>query len=66
MLPDVEMVAEKVHESWMSEQRRRRIHSRKAEDGEELMVPYSELSEEQKEIIRTLVRTLHAAIEALG
>lgn len=66
MLPDIEMVAEKVHESWMVVKRNQGIVSRKAEDGEELMVPYAQLSEPQKEMDRSLVRTVYAAIEALG
>lgn len=66
MLPDIEMVADKVHESWMAAKRNQGIVSRKAEDGEELMVPYAQLSEPQKEMDRSLVRTVYAAIEALG
>lgn len=62
-LPDIETVAAAVHESWMEGKRTKGITSRKAEDGEELMVPYSELSEPQKEQDRALVRTVYAAIQ---
>lgn len=66
MLPDIEVVAAKVHNSWMEGKRAQGITSRKAEDGEELMVPYTKLSEKQKEMDRGLVRTVYAAIHALA
>ena len=62
-LPDIEVVASAVHDAWMEGKRAKGIFSRKAEDGEELMVPYEALSELQKEQDRSTVRTVYAAIE---
>jgi hypothetical protein len=62
-LPDLELVAAAVHKSWLESKLAQGFSSRKAEDGEELMVPYAELSEKQKEMDRGLVRTVYAAIE---
>jgi len=62
-LPDMELVADAVHQSWIEAKRAQGISSRKAEDGEELMVPFAELSEKQQEMDRGLVRTVYAAIE---
>ena len=61
-LPEVEEVAGIIHAAWMDEKLVAGIQSRKAEDGEELMVPYSQLSEKAKASNRILVRTLYAAI----
>ncbi len=65
-LPDVELVAAKVHDSWMEGKRNKGIESRKAEDGEELMVPYEQLSETQKDQDRQTVLTVYKAIESLS
>jgi RyR domain len=65
-LPEIEEVAAKVHEAWMESKRKHGIASRKSENGEELMVPYEQLSEEQKEVDRSTVRAVYAAIQALG
>jgi hypothetical protein len=65
-LPDIEMVADKVHEAWMESKRRQGIASRKSESGEELMVPYSKLSEQAKELDRSSVRAVYAAIEEVS
>jgi hypothetical protein len=61
-LPEVEEVAGIIHAAWMDEKLVAGIRSRKAEDGEELMVPYSQLSEKAKASNRILVRTVYAAI----
>ena len=61
-LPEVEEVAGIIHAAWMDEKLVAGIKSRRAEDGEELMVPYSQLSEKAKASNRILVRTLYAAI----
>jgi hypothetical protein len=37
---------------------------RKAEDGEELMVPYDQLSEKAKDLDRGTVKAVYAAIKA--
>lgn len=65
-LPDVELVAAKVHEAWLASKRAEGITSRKLETGEELMVPYEELSERAKELDRATVRAVYAAIQELG
>ncbi len=43
---------------------RQNITSRKAEDGEELMVPYDQLSEKAKDLDRETVKAVYAAIAA--
>lgn len=63
-LPDIEIVSAKVHEAWMNAKRAQGITTRQSEKGEELMVPYEQLSEEAKELDRETVRTVYAAIEA--
>lgn len=63
-LPDVELVAAKVHGSWMEGKRAKGITSRKAEDGEELMVPYAQLSGPQKDQDRNTVLAVYRAIES--
>ena len=63
-LPDIEVVSAKVHEAWMESKRAQGVHSRKAEDDEELMVPYEQLSEKAKELDRGTVRAVYAAIRA--
>ena len=62
-LPDIEEVSAQVHASWIEAKRAQGITSRKAEDGEELMVPYRQLSERAKELDRQVVRTVYAAIQ---
>ena len=64
-LPDNEAVAEKVHDAWMESKRAQGMNSRKSETGEELMVPYEQLSEEAKELDRSSVRAVYDAIRAL-
>ena len=64
-LPDIEAVAAKVHEAWMEAKRARGVTSRRSETGEELMVPYEQLSEEAKELDRSSVRAVYDAIRAL-
>jgi len=61
-LPEVEEVAAIIHAAWMDEKLMQGVTSRKAEDGEELMVPYAQLSEKARASNRTLVRTVYAAI----
>lgn len=65
-LPDIEAVSAQVHEAWMNAKRAAGVTSRKLETGEELMVPYAELSETAKELDRGTVRTVYAAIQSLG
>jgi predicted SPOUT superfamily RNA methylase MTH1 len=65
-LPNLEIVAAKVHEAWMQTKRAQGVTTRLSETGEELMVPYAQLSEPAKELDRMTVRTVYAAIEALS
>lgn len=63
-LPNIETVSAAVHSAWMDSKRAQGVESRKAEDGEELMVPYADLTEKAKELDRGTVRAVYAAIEA--
>jgi hypothetical protein len=65
-LPDIELVSAKVHEAWMDGKRAKGVESRKSETGEELMVPYEQLSEAAKDLDRGSVQAVYRAIEALG
>ena len=65
-LPDIELVAAEVHSAWMETKRAQGVTSRKDERGDELMVPYDELPESAKELDRSSVRAVYAAIERLG
>lgn len=62
-LPNIEKVSDKVHEAWMKSKIEQGITSRKAEDGEELMVPYHHLSEKAKDLDRNTVKAVYKAIE---
>lgn len=61
-LPDIETVSHEVHEDWMAGKLAKGVTTRRAEDGEELMVPYPALSEQAKELDRSTVRAVYAAI----
>jgi hypothetical protein len=63
-LPDIEVVSAKVHEAWMESKRAQGVTSRQSETGEELMVPYEQLSEPAKELDRATVRAVYEAIRA--
>jgi len=66
-LPNIETVAEQVHGMWMTEKIKNGITSRIAQEtGEELMVPYAQLSEVAKEMDRAMVRMVYAAIIMAG
>jgi hypothetical protein len=62
-LPDVEIVSAKVHEAWVRSKLCQGVTTRKSEAGEELMVPYEQLSEAAKDLDRGTVRAVYAAIE---
>jgi hypothetical protein len=64
-LPDIEKISAEVHKAWMETKKANGINSRKSEDGEELMVPYEQLSEKAKELDRNSVKAVYAAIEKL-
>ena len=62
----VEAMAEPAHEAWMLAQRREGVTSRKAEWGEEFMVPFAALSERGREFDRVIMRAILAAFDGLG
>jgi hypothetical protein len=62
-LPDIDLVSAEVHAAWMESKRIQGVTSRKAENGEELMVPYMQLSEAAKDLDRGTVRAVYAAVE---
>lgn len=64
-LPDMEKVAAEVHQTWMDTKKAAGIVSRKSEDGEELMVPFDQLSEKAKDLDRNTVKAVYAAIARL-
>jgi hypothetical protein len=63
-LPDIEIVASLVHEAWMKSKLAQGFTSRRSEAGEELMVPYNQLTEDSKELDRSMVRAVYAAIQS--
>jgi hypothetical protein len=65
-LPDIELVSAAAHEGWMEAKRALGVTSRKSETGEELMVPYADLSDAAKELDRGAVRAVYAAIQRLA
>jgi hypothetical protein len=62
----IEVTAKAAHEGWTEGKRTQGITSRKAEWGEEFMVPYAELSERAKDIDRAAVKSVLDAIERAG
>ena len=64
-LPDIESVSSDVHNAWMKLKIENGIYSRKSESGEELMVPYDQLSENAKDLDRNTVKTVYDAIQRL-
>lgn len=62
-LPDIELVSAKVHEAWIASKHAQGVTTRKSETGEELMVPYEQLSESAKDLDRNTVKAVYAAIE---
>jgi hypothetical protein len=65
-LPDIELVSAQVHEAWMESKKANGVSSRKSEDGEELMIPYENLSEKAKDLDRNTVKAVYAAIKKLS
>jgi hypothetical protein len=63
MLPDVEVVAAEVHAAWIRSKHAQGVTSRRSEFGEELMVPYANLSESAKDLDRATVRSVYTAIQ---
>ena len=64
-LPEIETVSAEVHQAWIETKKASGVTTRKAEDGEELMVPYKLLSEKAKNLDRNMVKTVYAAIAKL-
>lgn len=54
------------HDGWMASKRANGVTSRKSETGEELMVPYAQLSESAKDLDRQAVRSVLSAIDRAG
>lgn len=51
--------------SWIKTKLSQGVTSRKSETGEELMVPYEQLSESAKDLDRNTVKTIYKAINEL-
>lgn len=62
-LPDIEKVCEKQHESWVASKKAAGITSKANANGEEMMLPYDQLSEDGKNVVRNVVNTVYKAIE---
>jgi hypothetical protein len=62
-LPNIDVVSAMAHAVWMAGRRADGVLSCKAGTGEELMVPYEELSDEAKHAARDLVATVYSAID---
>lgn len=62
----LETLAEAVHDAWRESKAAQGIQSRRSERGEELMVPYAELSETAKDLDRSSVRAVLAAADRAG
>lgn len=60
---ELERVAEAVHDRWVATRRAQGCTSRRSETGEELMVPYGDLSEAAKDLDRNSVRAVLEALE---
>jgi hypothetical protein len=61
-MPDpIETTAAAVHDAWMATKLAAGVTSRQSEDGEELMVPYDQLSEQAKDLDRATVRAVFDA-----
>jgi hypothetical protein len=64
--PIIEKAAEAVHIRWVRLKQTQGIESIQTKDGEPLMVPYAELSEDSKEKHRQTVQTVVDAIIDAG
>lgn len=62
----VEAMAESAHDAWLAAVLREGFTSRKAEWGEEFMVPFGELSERGKEFDRVIMRAILGAFDRMG
>lgn len=64
-LPNIEIVSSEVHQAWVNSNATQGTISRTADDGEELMLPYSTLSEKAKDLDRVTVQAVYSAIRRL-
>lgn len=62
----IEEVSAAVHQNWIESKLAAGVTTRKLESGEELMVPYADLSEQAKDLDRGTVKTTISALQALG
>ena len=62
----VERISAAVHDEWMRGKQAKGVSSRKSETGEELMVPYDQLSEGAKDLDRGSVKAVLLGVEAAG
>lgn len=62
----IEQVSAAVHDAWMDTKRAAKVTTRKSESGEELMVPYDQLSEAAKDLDRGTVRAVLSALPKAG
>lgn len=63
----IEAVAAQVHADWMQAKRDAGVTSRRLDTtGEELMVPYEQLSEQAKELDRGTVRSVLSTLPKVG
>lgn len=61
-----ETLAEAAHDAWWESKRDQGMTSRRAEWGEELMVPYANLSDQAKDLDRATVEGVLAATRHVG
>jgi hypothetical protein len=64
-LPDIEKVSERVHADWVQKKRADGVESRQSTWGEELIRPYTELSDRAKQLDRDTVEVVYGAIREL-
>ncbi len=62
----IEVFSADVHDKWMETKRSKGVTTRKSESGEELMVPYDQLSEAAKDLDRGSVSAVLDAISRSG
>ena len=62
----IEQISAAVHDGWMETKRAQGFTTRKSEWGEELIVPYSELSEKAKDLDRGTVKAVLGALPKAG
>jgi hypothetical protein len=63
-LPPIDDVAARVHAAWVEEKRAAGVTSRPSGlTGQEQLVPFADLAEEDKESNRMMIRTVYKAIQ---